>query len=185
MKPHKHAASSIARHGPGRDYQAVHDFMDMTKMAYASMQHRHVLHNDLGIWLAGLAFGEWAVEIAFEHVLEDIGRVPTTAECERLAPRLPRKTKLLSNFAVSDGAEFIMSKSHLLHNSVGPYIVEKIMGPESRQCGENYVLREYGYIPSLHELLENTKITNIDRAIGMIAVKSGASGGTRTRNKAY
>jgi hypothetical protein len=171
VKPHKHASSSEFRHGPGKNYQAVHDFMDMTKIAHASMRHRSILHNQLGAWLAGLAFGEWATEIALEHIIEDIGRIPTTKECETLVPRLPRKKKMLMDFQVSSEAEFIMSRSHLLHNSVGPFILEKILGPTLRQHGEDFIIREYGYIPSLDEMLHNTSIIRINRANGMSIIK--------------
>ena len=171
MKPHKHADASLHRYGPGRDYQALHDFMDMTKMAYPGMQHRHVLHNDLGIRLAGMAFGEWAVEVACDHVLEDLGRVPSAAECESLC-RLPvRAMKLLRGFAVSDDARFVMEMSPLLHNSVGPFVVERLLGPESRQSGEDFVLELYGYIPSLHEVVHGTPIVQIDRAAGTTEIK--------------
>lgn len=88
MKPFLHARSSARRWGgKPEDYLAVHDFMDSSKSAHASVKHRAVLHSAFGIYLAERVFGhnltnssgrEVSVrDLAEQHVLEDLGTIPS------------------------------------------------------------------------------------------------------------
>lgn len=88
MKPWLHAKSSARKWGgEPSDYIAVHDFMDSSKAAHASLKHRAVLHSAFGIYLAERVFGhnitnsngrEVSVrDIAEQHVLEDLGTIPS------------------------------------------------------------------------------------------------------------
>jgi hypothetical protein len=88
MKPFLHAKSSAKRWG-GRpeDYLPVHDFMDSTKAAHASVKHRAVLHNAFGVFLAERVFGHNLTnsdgrqvsvrDVAEQHVIEDMGTIPS------------------------------------------------------------------------------------------------------------
>jgi len=58
MKGFVHASLSAREHGGSpSDYQEIHDFLDMSKVAYADTRHRAILHNTLGPFLAEKAFG--------------------------------------------------------------------------------------------------------------------------------
>lgn len=88
MKPLIHSKNSVRKHG-GRleDYQPIHDFIDSSKAAVPDMRHRAVLHSAFGIFLVERVFGvslknaDGALvsvrDIAEEHVIEDLGRIPT------------------------------------------------------------------------------------------------------------
>lgn len=88
MKPYIHAKCSVRRYG-GKidDYLPIHDFMDSTKSAYANIRHRAILHNSFGIYVAERVFGTTIInsdgknisvrDIAEDHVVEDIGYIPT------------------------------------------------------------------------------------------------------------
>ena len=77
MRPFHHARASAAR--SGRDWRedlAIHEFIDSTKIAFADLRHRMILHSvDLGGELASRAFPRRpdAREIARNHVVEDLG----------------------------------------------------------------------------------------------------------------
>jgi hypothetical protein len=88
MKPHIHAKNSVRNHGgKPEDYQAIHDFIDSSKAAVPDMRHRAVLHSAFGIFIVEKAFGVTLTnsdgrvvsvrDIAEEHVIEDLGRIPT------------------------------------------------------------------------------------------------------------
>lgn len=91
MKPFKHAMGSARRHG-GRpeDYQEIHDFLDLPKSAHPDIKHRALLHNSLGPYICERVFGTTIVnsdgktvsvrDIAEEHILEDMGRIPTVSD---------------------------------------------------------------------------------------------------------
>lgn len=78
----------MRKHG-GRpaDYQPIHDLIDSSKAAVPDMRHRAILHSAFGIFLVERVFGvtltnsDGAVvsvrDIAEEHVIEDLGRIPT------------------------------------------------------------------------------------------------------------
>lgn len=88
MKPYIHAKNSAKKHGgKPEDYQAIHDFFDSTKAAMPDMRHRAILHNAFGIFVAERVFGTTITnsdgkvvsvrDIGEDHVLEDIGFIPT------------------------------------------------------------------------------------------------------------
>lgn len=88
MKPWLHAKSSARKHGgKPEDYLPIHDLLDSTKSAHASIKHRAVLHNAFGIYLVEKVFGtvltnsdgrEYSVrDVAEQHVLEDLGTIPS------------------------------------------------------------------------------------------------------------
>lgn len=97
MKPYIHAKNSARKFG-GRpeDYQRIHDWFDQTKAHIADMRHRAVLHNSFGIFLCEQVFGVNVInsdghlisvrDIAEDHVLEDLGRIPSLAECIQTMP---------------------------------------------------------------------------------------------------
>lgn len=95
MKPFVHAQNSARKHGgKPEDYLAIHDFLDQTKMAHPDMRHRAILHNAFGCYLVEQMFGhnlEVTLEdgrtklvstrdIAEEHIIEDMGRIPTVSD---------------------------------------------------------------------------------------------------------
>lgn len=97
MKPWKHALNSARKHGgKPEDYLKIHDWFDQTKAHVADMRHRAVLHNSFGIYLLEQCFGTNLVnsdgktvsvrDIGEEHVLEDLGCIPTLVECLKTMP---------------------------------------------------------------------------------------------------
>jgi hypothetical protein len=88
LKPYLHAKSSAKKWGGvPEDYLPLHDFMDSTKAAHASVKHRAVLHSAFGIYLAERVFGHNITnsqgrqvsvrDVAEQHVLEDLGTIPS------------------------------------------------------------------------------------------------------------
>lgn len=77
--------------GQPSDYLPIHDWFDSTKIQLCDNRHRMVLHNGFGIDLAVRVFGRAIVnsdlkrvfvrDIAEQHVLEDLGFIPSLAEC--------------------------------------------------------------------------------------------------------
>ncbi len=99
-KPWVHAASSAKRWGGvPDDYLAVHEKMDSTKMAHAEVTHRVVFHSAFGIYLLEDLFGRTLTnsdgkevhvrEIAEQHVLEDLGFIPSLSDWLRKLPAQP------------------------------------------------------------------------------------------------
>ena len=100
MKPYLHARSSARKYGgEPEDYLPLHDFMDSTKAAHASVKHRAVLHSAFGIYLAERVFGHNVTnsagrqvsvrDVAEQHVLEDLGTIPSLddwLDCMELKP---------------------------------------------------------------------------------------------------
>lgn len=92
MKPWTHAKNSARKHG-GRpeDYLAVHEWFDQTKAHVPDMRHRAVLHNSFGIYLCAQVFGPTLTnsdgrvvcvrDLGEDHVLEDLGTIPTLERC--------------------------------------------------------------------------------------------------------
>jgi hypothetical protein len=88
MKPHLHSKNSAKKYGgKPEDYQAVHDQMDQSKMAHASVKHRIIFHSAFGVYLVERIFGTLLVnsdgakvstrDLAEDHVLEDLGTIPS------------------------------------------------------------------------------------------------------------
>jgi hypothetical protein len=88
LKPYLHAKSSAKKWGGvPEDYLPLHDFLDSSKAAHASVKHRAVLHSAFGIYLAERVFGHNITnsqgrqvsvrDVAEQHVLEDLGTIPS------------------------------------------------------------------------------------------------------------
>lgn len=91
MKPYYHARNSVKKWGgKPEDYQEVHDFFDTSKAHLADVRHRAMLHNTFGIFLAEKVFGTYITnsdgikvmvrDIGEQHVLEDLGTIPTVED---------------------------------------------------------------------------------------------------------
>lgn len=105
MKPWIHAKISVKKYGgKPEDYIDIHNWFDQTKAHVADARHRLVLHNSFGVYLAEQQFGimrqkddgSWVRlpiiinsdgkdisvrDIAEQHVLDDLGNIPTLGEC--------------------------------------------------------------------------------------------------------
>jgi hypothetical protein len=97
MKPYLHAKSSVHKFGGNiEDYLKFHNWFDQTKAHVADMRHRALLHNAFGIYLLEQQFGVYFTnsdgkvvqvrDIGEQHVLEDLGRIPSLDECFRNLP---------------------------------------------------------------------------------------------------
>lgn len=86
--PYHHAVSSARKWGgKPEDYQAIHDWFDATKSHFADFRHRAMRHHSEGIYLCETIFGTTITNsagqviptrlIGEQHVLEDLGRIPT------------------------------------------------------------------------------------------------------------
>jgi hypothetical protein len=104
MKPYLHSRISAKKFGGiPEDYIEIHDWFDSTKGHIPDARHRLVLHNAYGIFLCEQVFGEIVQmpdgkfkrapyitistgkkvsvrDIAEQHVLDDLGHIPTLAE---------------------------------------------------------------------------------------------------------
>jgi hypothetical protein len=88
MKPYIHAKSSAAKYGGiPEDYLPVHDLMDSSKSSLADVRHRALFHSAFGIFMVEKMLGTTLTnsygrkvsvrDIAEQHVMEDIGFIPT------------------------------------------------------------------------------------------------------------
>lgn len=95
-----HARSSAKRFGgQPEDYLAIHEKMDSTKMAHAEVTHRCVFHSAFGIYVIEDIFGRtitnsdgkevFVRDIAEQHVLEDLGFIPSLSDWLREMPAAP------------------------------------------------------------------------------------------------
>ena len=87
-KPYLHAVSSANKFGGvPEDYLAIHNMMDSTKSAEATVKHRAIFHSAFGIFIIEKIFGVNITnsdgklvsvrDIAEQHVLEDLGTIPS------------------------------------------------------------------------------------------------------------
>jgi len=99
MKPYKHARISVRKFGgKEEDYQKIHDFMDSSKAHVPDMRHRAILHSSFGIYITEMVFGTFIVnsdgrkvqvrDIAEQHVIDDMGRIPTVQDYLQHLPML-------------------------------------------------------------------------------------------------
>ncbi len=100
MKPIIHAKNSARKHGgKWEDYIEIHNFLDSSKVSIADLRHRALLHNTFGCFLVERVFGIAITnsdgktistrEIAEEHVVEDMGYIPTVENWFESMPILP------------------------------------------------------------------------------------------------
>lgn len=96
--------------GVPEDYLPVHQFFDSTKAHVPDNRHRLILHNSFGIAVAEQVFGLAIInkdgrrvfvrEIGQQHVLEDLGTIPTLGDClhdVRIQPWMAGAHKLISD----------------------------------------------------------------------------------------
>lgn len=87
-KPIFHAQNSAKRWGgKPEDYYAVHDLMDDSKSAHATVAHRLIFHSAYGIFLVEKILGHSFInsdgktvsvrDVAEQHVMEDLGFIPS------------------------------------------------------------------------------------------------------------
>jgi hypothetical protein len=99
-KPLIHARSSAHRFGgQPKDYLAIHEKMDSSKMAHAEVTHRCVFHSAFGIYLIEELFGRtltnsdgkevFVRDVAEQHVLEDLGCIPNLSDWLKEMPAQP------------------------------------------------------------------------------------------------
>ena len=97
MKPGIHAKNSVHKYGGTlADYMPIHDLIDSSKSAHASIKHRAVMHSAFGIYLVERVFGSALTnsdgkivqvrDVAEDHVLEDLGTIPSLDEWLRDMP---------------------------------------------------------------------------------------------------
>ena len=100
-----HAVSSARKFGGvPADYQAIHDYLDGSKEIIADFRHRALRHYAEGCFAAEALFGvtintsagrQVPVRlIAEQHILEDLGRIPSFADwvrCIRPEPWMGRR----------------------------------------------------------------------------------------------
>lgn len=97
VKPSIHAKNSARKYGgEPKDYLPIHDFIDSSKSAHASMKHRAVLHSAFGIFICERVFGHaiknsdgrevQVRDVAEDHVLEDLGTIPSLDDWLRGMP---------------------------------------------------------------------------------------------------
>ena len=95
-----HARSSARRWGgKAEDYLAIHERMDSTKSAHAEVTHRCVFHSAFGIYIIEEIFGRtltnsdgkevFVRDVAEQHVLEDLGCIPSLSDWLREMPCQP------------------------------------------------------------------------------------------------
>jgi hypothetical protein len=98
--PLVHAERSARKWGGvADDYLALHQWFDATKGHLSDVRHRLILHNSFGILLAEQVFCAaltnsdgrrvFVRDIGTQHVLEDLGFVPTLSQCLAEAPCQP------------------------------------------------------------------------------------------------
>src|SRR5437763_14894610 len=95
-----HARSSAKKYGgKPEDYLAIHEKMDSTKAAHAEVTHRCVFHSAFGIYLIEELFGRtltnadgkevFVRDVAEQHVLEDLGCIPSLSDRLKERPSHP------------------------------------------------------------------------------------------------
>jgi hypothetical protein len=106
--PYHHSISSVKKWGGTvKDYLPIHDWFDESKKIFADFRHRALRHHAEGIFLAETIFGStitlstgrilptrWIGE---QHVIEDLGRIPSFADWARTVrpePWMGRTQKL-------------------------------------------------------------------------------------------
>ena len=98
--PLVHAERSAKRWGgKAEDYYRIHQWFDSTKSHQPDNRHRVILHNGFGIALAEQVFGPtiknsegkrvFVRDIGEQHVIEDLGFIPSLAECLDELPLRP------------------------------------------------------------------------------------------------
>ena len=98
--PVVHAERSARKWGgSATDYLALHQWFDATKAHLPDHRHRMLLHNSFGMLLAEEVFGPvihnsaarrvFVRDLAAQHIIEDLGFIPTVYECFAELPLQP------------------------------------------------------------------------------------------------
>lgn len=172
MHPYHHAASSALRFGGElEDYLPLHRWFDDSKQGFADSRHRAIKHHREGIAWAVRVFGETVAgiptqELGEQHVMEDLGEVPSVAKwwgAITLRPWMERvpvdedgpiaawfgQSPYPYNLLMHFHAEGIFWLEHELGVLVG--------GVPTRVQGERYVSRTLQRIPTLTDWLRCMK----------------------------
>ncbi|MFC4114139.1 DUF6915 family protein [Nonomuraea zeae] len=94
MNSYYHAKSAVRRWGGSiDDFLPIHEFIDSSKQVIGDVRHRAIYHHTLGVFLCERIFGKTitvakstkTVEvpvrlIAEQHILEDLGWLPSPAD---------------------------------------------------------------------------------------------------------
>lgn len=94
MHPYHHAVSSVRKFGGVvDDYLAIHEWFDASKEHYADFRHRALRHHAQGIFECSRVFGPFLSvrrndvktlvpvrAVGEQHVMEDLGRIPTVQD---------------------------------------------------------------------------------------------------------
>lgn len=99
-KPWIHAKNSAKKYGgEPEDYIEIHQFMDSSKAALADHRHRAILHSSFGCFIVEKVFGYVMTnsdgrefcprDIAEQHCLEDLGKIPTIEQWLEHLPIAP------------------------------------------------------------------------------------------------
>ncbi len=113
--PYHHAVSSAKRFGGDADgYLAIHRFFDQSKEMHPDFRHRALRHHTQGIFECERVFGVTVTNsneriipvrwIAEQHVIEDLGFLPTLSDwlsCIRLKPWMTRSRRLSEDIEAS------------------------------------------------------------------------------------
>jgi hypothetical protein len=85
-----HAQSSARKWGGvAEDYLPIHEFIDSSKKIIGDSRHRSIYHHTEGVWLCQRIFGVTLQvghkripvrEIAEQHIIEDLGWLPSPAD---------------------------------------------------------------------------------------------------------
>lgn len=89
--PYHHALSTVKKYGgQAEDYLAIHAWFDATKEQFADSRHRALRHHSQGIYECERVFGVTITNssgrevpvrlIGEQHVIEDLGYIPTVAD---------------------------------------------------------------------------------------------------------
>jgi hypothetical protein len=111
MHPHHHSVSSARKWGgEASDYLAIHEWFDASKAHLPDLRHRALRHHSEGIFACEEIFGSTLTnsagrvvavrQIGEQHVMEDLGRIPTAADWLRaikVEPWMLRKAKALAD----------------------------------------------------------------------------------------
>jgi hypothetical protein len=155
--PLKHSESSARLFGGvPKDYLHIHTVMDSSKLFLADWRHRALLHNTFGIHvfeqLIGASFtrqsdgkGVCTRTVITQHIMEDLGAVPTAGEFLREMPLKPwmtgisakQKLRMQSLTIEGDGANEAYIKSEVKwqhYNTAPPISGDYLVCHENGQC---------------------------------------------------
>ena len=100
MKPYLHANQDVKRFGGIiEDYIDIHNFLDCSYQFIPDVRHRALLHNQFGLMMVEKLFGDYRVNsdgkkysprsIAENHILSDVGIIPTVEHYFKNLPLVP------------------------------------------------------------------------------------------------